>query len=80
MPQHQIRLQLRASKIQEAVAEAQLLGGQLLSLSSGHGNGGRERGTNDPKAGRPDLDISTIEIGVPGLGRSRRHISLDEHD
>jgi len=80
VPKHQVALQLGATEVEIAVAQPQLLGGQRLSLGSGHGNGGRDSRPDDANRARLHFHIAGGQLRVPARFRAGGDLTLHEHD
>src|SRR4030088_948828 len=80
MPQNEILLQIKATKIQVAVLKPQLFGRKLLTLAAGNGNRRRFSRTHNPEIASPHLDVACLHLGVAHLGRTRGNFTLDQDD
>ncbi len=76
----QVLLQLRATEVEHAVLEAELLGRQLLLLLAGHRNARGLRGARDLEIGDVDLDLPRAQALVAGRLGSECHLAGHQHD
>ena len=79
VPQDEVVLQLRAPQVENAMAQAQFLGGQLLALAARHGNRGSHRRSDHADGSAAHLDVAGGELRVLPVLRASDDLALDEH-
>jgi hypothetical protein len=80
MAQDQVVSQFSSAKIQRAMSEPELLGGELLAASPRNRNWRCLGGSNNADRTRANLDVTGGQVGIPLLGRPRRNFAADKND
>ena len=80
MAQDDVLLQLRAAQVEEPVAKAKLLGGEIFVARARDRNRRRRRRSDDLERRRANLDVAGGELRISHRLRARHDFALDEHD
>jgi len=75
MSKNEILLQLLPPEIEMPMTKSQLLGGELLSSSSRHGNCGRLCRPDQFDFMRPHFDVASVELGISHFCRTQSHLA-----
>src|SRR5688500_17429491 len=80
VPEDEVLPELRPSKVEISVAQAELFGRKFFVLPARDRNGGRLRWSDDAYRRRDHLHVAGFHLRIPHRLRPSSDLSLDEND